>query len=112
MDGLFYFYRVFDPDFNICFSPYTKYNNWNNWNNCYNNYYNNYYHFYTKFENSRYLLKSHFDKLGIEMTKDISIIKSQYRKLCLVHHPDKGGDKDLFISITDSYNYILQHIND
>lgn len=108
----FTFYRVFDPDFNICFSPYTKYNNWNSWNNCYNNYYNNYYHFHTKFENSRDLLKSHFDKLGIEMTKDISIIKSQYRKLCFIHHPDKGGDMNMFISITESYNYILQHIND
>lgn len=101
----FTFYRVLDPDFNIWYSPYMQ---WNNWNNNYNNYF----HPYTKFENSKDLLKFHFDKLGIEMTKDISIIKSQYRKLCLIHHPDKGGDKNMFISITESYNYILQHIND
>lgn len=101
----FTFYRTFDPDFTIHFSPYRNRNDFNNNFNYFNN-------LHIKFENSGNLLKFHFDKLGIEITKNISIIKTQYRKLCLIHHPDKGGDKDLFISITDSYNYILQHIND
>ena len=103
----FHFYNIMEPDFVIRFYKY--YNTYNQ------NYYNTFNDNFNKFKNQKNatsLLKAHFDKLGIEVTKNISIIKSQYRKLCLIHHPDKGGDKNMFISITESYNYILQHIND
>lgn len=102
----FCFYNIMEPDFEIRFYKY-----YNTYNQNYYNAFNNWYNEYKNQKNTISLLKFHFDKLGIEITKDISIIKTQYRKLCLIHHPDKGGDKDLFISITNSYNYILQHIN-
>lgn len=114
----FYFYNNIKPDFVIrLYKYYNTYNQnyYNNQNYNNQNYYNAFNNCFNKSKNQKNtisLLKSHFDKLGIEMTKDISIIKSQYRKLCLIHHPDKGGDKNMFISITESYNYILQHIND
>jgi len=34
-------------------------------------------------------------------------IKKAYRKLCLVHHPDKGGSNDEFIKINNAYNELL-----
>ena len=33
-------------------------------------------------------------------------LKKQYRKACLKHHPDKGGDAKLFIKIKDAYEYL------
>ena len=34
-------------------------------------------------------------------------IKKAYRKLCLVHHPDKGGCSEKFIEIKDAYQELL-----
>lgn len=34
-------------------------------------------------------------------------IKKSYRKLCLTHHPDKGGKAVDFVRITDSYNNLM-----
>jgi len=34
-------------------------------------------------------------------------IKKAYRKLCLVHHPDKGGSNDEFIKINNAYNELV-----
>jgi hypothetical protein len=34
-------------------------------------------------------------------------IKKAYRRLCLVHHPDKGGSNDEFIKINNAYNELL-----
>jgi len=34
-------------------------------------------------------------------------IKKAYRKLCLVHHPDKGGCNDEFIKINNAYNELI-----
>jgi hypothetical protein len=33
-------------------------------------------------------------------------INKKYRKACLKHHPDKGGDAKLFIKIKDAYEYL------
>lgn len=103
----FCFYNIMEPDFIIRFYKY-----YNTYNQNYYNAFNNNFNKYKDQKNTNSLLKAHFDKLGIEITKNTSIIKSQYRKLCLIHHPDKGGDKNMFISIIESYNYIMQHIND
>ncbi len=37
-------------------------------------------------------------------------LKRQYRKLCMVHHPDKGGDKEIFHQINLEYRKILEGI--
>tara|TARA_R110002050_G_scaffold230624_1_gene366447 strand:- start:65 stop:385 length:321 start_codon:yes stop_codon:yes gene_type:complete len=34
-------------------------------------------------------------------------VKSAYRKLCLVHHPDKGGKNDDFIKLNNAYQELL-----
>ena len=34
-------------------------------------------------------------------------IKKAYRRLCLIHHPDKGGSNDEFIKINEAYNELL-----
>lgn len=56
------------------------------------------------------IILNHFQVLGIPYTKDVSTIKQAYRKLVLIHHPDKGGSNEKFIKITDSYNYIINHL--
>jgi hypothetical protein len=55
-------------------------------------------------------IKIHFSVLKIPYTTDIKIIKQQYRKLCFKYHPDCGGDKEQFIKIQESYEYIINHI--
>ena len=45
--------------------------------------------------------------LQIEPPVSESDIKKAYRKLCLVHHPDKGGCNDEFIKINEAYNELL-----
>lgn len=48
--------------------------------------------------------------LGISITKDKSIIKTAYRKLCFQYHPDKGGSKEKFIEINQVYEYLITHV--
>lgn len=51
-----------------------------------------------------------YQVLGITFTKDKSIIKSAYRKMCLKYHPDKGGSQERFIQINQSYEYLITHV--
>ncbi|GGN36585.1 MULTISPECIES: DNA-J related domain-containing protein [Marinomonas] len=34
-------------------------------------------------------------------------IKQQYRKLAQKHHPDRGGDQDIFIGLRQAYEYLM-----
>ncbi len=36
-----------------------------------------------------------------------SEIKQQYRKLAQQHHPDRGGDQEIFISLREAYEQLL-----
>jgi len=45
--------------------------------------------------------------LQIEPPVTESDIKKAYRKMCLIHHPDKGGSNDEFIKINNAYNELL-----
>lgn len=45
-----------------------------------------------------------YDTLGVTKTSTQEEIKSAYRKLVMVHHPDKGGDKQKFIDISAAYD--------
>ena len=88
----------------------------NDWFNTQNNGYNKYYDKRTKSNHktsnssSDSILVEHFKVLGISKTSDLTLIKKTYRKLCLKHHPDKGGRKEDFIKITNSYEYIINNI--
>ena len=42
--------------------------------------------------------------LGLIPPKTKQELKKKYRELVLKHHPDKGGDSEQFVKITDSYN--------
>ena len=52
-----------------------------------------------------------FHVLGISEAADENEIKSAYKKLANIHHPDKGGKQDVFIEITDSKNKCLQWLS-
>ena len=41
--------------------------------------------------------------LGIEPDADVEDIKSLFRRLALQHHPDHGGDSEIFIKIRAAY---------
>jgi DnaJ-class molecular chaperone len=43
--------------------------------------------------------KSLYDILGVKKTDNISDIKRAYLKLAKIHHPDKGGDPEIFKEI-------------
>lgn len=55
-------------------------------------------------------IKIHFSILEIPYTTNIKLIKQQYRKLCFKYHPDHGGNKEQFIKIQTSYEYITKHL--
>lgn len=44
-----------------------------------------------------------YDLLSIPRTAPTEEVKKAYRKACLQHHPDKGGDEDMFKSISKAF---------
>ena len=46
--------------------------------------------------------------LNIDKNYTPETLKKQYRECALLHHPDKGGDSELFKEITQSYIYLLK----
>ena len=51
-----------------------------------------------------------FNKLNLSISANIEEVKESYRILALQHHPDKGGNSDLFIAITEAKNKCLMYI--
>lgn len=51
-------------------------------------------------------MRSHYAILGVPVKATQEDIKKAYRKLALVHHPDKGGDADSFKEICESYEIL------
>ena len=47
-----------------------------------------------------------YETLGIEKTADEKEIKTAYRKLSLKHHPDRGGDADVFKTVNAAYEIL------
>lgn len=52
-------------------------------------------------------MTTHYDTLGIPKNASEEDIKKSYRKLVLIHHPDKGGDEDEFKKIKDAYDVLI-----
>lgn len=46
--------------------------------------------------------------LGLESTATIAEVKAKFKKLSLIHHPDRGGDTNMFIKIRQAYEAILE----
>ena len=90
-------------DYDSSFNNQAK-NQWNNYWNSYNNHANK------QHVDPNKEIKMHFSVLKIPYTTEIKVIKQQYRKLCFKYHPDCGGNKEQFIKIQKSYEYIIDHI--
>ena len=43
------------------------------------------------------------DIFGLRRTKSHEELRSVYRKLCLKHHPDKGGTSEMFVKLQKEY---------
>lgn len=43
--------------------------------------------------------------------KSVEFIKKEYRKLCFINHPDKGGDVEVMKEINVQYHEALQRVN-
>lgn len=44
-------------------------------------------------------LENAYNFFGVKMTASNNEINTSYRKLCLQHHPDKGGREEKFIEV-------------
>jgi len=51
---------------------------------------------------------SNYEILGLNKGATIPQIKKKFRELCMIHHPDKGGNQALFIKIKDAYEALLK----
>jgi DnaJ family protein A protein 2 len=49
-----------------------------------------------------------YEVLGLPSTATHDEVKKAYRKLILLHHPDKGGDPEQFDKVTKAYEYLCQ----
>jgi molecular chaperone DnaJ len=47
---------------------------------------------------------NYYEVLGVDKTASKENIKSAYRNLCKIHHPDKGGNEDKFKEISEAYD--------
>jgi DnaJ-class molecular chaperone len=53
-----------------------------------------------------------FNVLGVNRNSTEDEIKKQYRKLAMLHHPDKGGDSEKFKQVNDAYYKITNKDNE
>ena len=51
-----------------------------------------------------------FTILGIDPSSTTKEIKKAYKKLSLVHHPDKGGDEQMFVQINKAYQALTDDV--
>jgi len=50
--------------------------------------------------------RDYYDVLGVNKTASDKDIKKAYRDMCKTHHPDKGGDEELFKEIAEAYSIL------
>ena len=50
--------------------------------------------------------KNFYEVLGVSKESDATEIRRQYKKLCLTHHPDKGGSAEVFQGIQRAYEVL------
>lgn len=47
-----------------------------------------------------------YDILGVSKSASVDEIKRAYKKLAIKHHPDKGGDEEVFKKISNAYSIL------
>lgn len=52
-----------------------------------------------------------FATLGLDDNATVEDVQKAYRTLSMEHHPDRGGDKEKFIAITEAKNKCLNWLN-
>ncbi len=52
------------------------------------------------------LSKNYYAILGVPNSSDEKTIKKAYYKLSFTHHPDKGGDANIFSEMTEAYDIL------
>ncbi len=50
--------------------------------------------------------RNHYNTLGVSSNATSDEIKSQFRKLAMQHHPDKGGDAEKFNHLKEAYEIL------
>lgn len=48
-----------------------------------------------------------FNILGIDENASPGQIKKAYKRLCMKHHPDRGGDPEIMQSLNDAYDLLV-----
>jgi DnaJ-domain-containing protein 1 len=54
--------------------------------------------------------KESFEFLGLTIDATKDDVKSKFRELSKIHHPDKGGNNDKFVELTEAKNKCLAYI--
>ncbi len=69
-------------------------------------------HWQTHTNSSEYkeegLYLEEFKVLGIQPTKDKTLIKKAYRKMVIIYHPDKAGDNKMIRKINEAYETLMR----
>ncbi len=63
--------------------------------------------FYLKNKNICNNMTTHYDTLNISKDASKREIKASFKKLAMIHHPDKGGSKEKFQEIQNAYNILI-----
>ena len=56
--------------------------------------------------------KRRFEDLDLEPTLSRKRVQARFRRLALVHHPDKGGNPETFRNLKGAADRIIQHLTD
>lgn len=54
--------------------------------------------------------ESHYDALGLARGCTAEQVRAAYRRLALIHHPDRGGDRARFESICEAYRVLSDEV--
>lgn len=54
-------------------------------------------------------MKNYYHILGLSNIASMDKIKAAYRRLALVHHPDRGGSLNKMVEINAAYEYLVKN---